>query len=102
VTLPEIKGKNRTTVNCFSHLAQISKLPTEGFVDDEVSFVDMDLEKAVYASLSSSSQSSLSFFVFLLAFPFAFSFSLPAEVLLSFRFLAVGASSSELSRCSES
>jgi hypothetical protein len=98
--LLEIQGKNRTTVNCFSHLAQISKLPTEGFVDDEASFVDMDLEKAVYASLSSSSQSSLSFFVFLLAFPFAF--SLPAEVLLSFRFLAVGASSSELSRWSES
>lgn len=39
--------KIRTTVNCFSHFEQISKLPTGGFDEDEALLDHIDFESAV-------------------------------------------------------
>jgi hypothetical protein len=78
-------------VNCFSHLAQFSKLPTGGF---EPLSDQKDLDNALYTSSSESSSpsSSESFFPFFF-FAFSFALSFASAAFVSFRFLAVGFSS---------
>ncbi len=75
------RNEGHTTVYCFSHVAQMSKLPTAGF-DEEPAVGNVDLGRVVYVS-SSSSSPSLSLFLDFFAF-----FSLASAALLNFCFLA--------------
>jgi hypothetical protein len=66
-------GDELTTVNCFPHFAQVSKLPTGGLA----TLVHMDLESIVYVSSSSAAR---------FAAAFAFALALTSAVFDSFCF----------------
>lgn len=95
------KAQGRTTVNCFSHLAQVSKSPTGGF-DSELPalrlFLPAPRDRAVYSSSSDSSEPP-----FFPSFFFSAAFNFCSCLFVSLRFFpGLGSSSGSLSRFSES